>query len=534
MMLGRVEDRDSGRWQPVTVGTGPTRSNHEGRGGAATRGPRLLLVVAVAVLVGVAAIAARTQQVLLSGGFTGIGGYDDGVYFSGAQLLVHGRLPYRDFLFLQPPGILVALAPFAVLADHIGDGQAFTLARQAFVGLGGVSAVLVVLILKRLGLPAALVGGMFYAAFAPAAFAERSTILEPLGTVGVLLALLLLARDGLAARARGWLRFGWPALAGLALAGAIGVKGWYVVPAAVIVLAHVRRALPILAGLVAGGLAVLGPFLITGGGAMVRQVVLDQLGRPHIPGDGPEKRLMTMLGTIIVPSSSPRRVAFWTLDTQVLVFGLVALVLVALALTVPGAREWVLVLAACSALLLLAPVFFLHYPALTSPPLALVVGAGAHRLLSALPGRPLRVVVAIVTAAAAVVLLNQPGFATGSNQTVPVTALRAAAARVDGCIMSDDPTILIEMNAVTSDLRRGCAFWPDVSGYTYDVDAVPGPLDRVTNERWQRHVSAYLTSGDALILVRTATGLSPATRAALARGPALARIGRFSLYGVPR
>ena len=43
----------------------------------------------------------------------GLGNYDDGVYYSAATALVHGQLPYRDFLLLQPPGIAVLLAPFA-------------------------------------------------------------------------------------------------------------------------------------------------------------------------------------------------------------------------------------------------------------------------------------------------------------------------------------------------------------------------------------------------------------------------------------
>jgi hypothetical protein len=38
-------------------------------------------------------------------GLTGFTNYDDGVNFGGALGLVHGELPYRDFLWLHPPGI---------------------------------------------------------------------------------------------------------------------------------------------------------------------------------------------------------------------------------------------------------------------------------------------------------------------------------------------------------------------------------------------------------------------------------------------
>lgn len=498
---------------------------------------RLAGVLLVVLVVGATAVWVRRQQVLLSGGFSAIGGYDDGVYFSAAQALVHGRLPYRDFLFLQPPGILIVLAPFAALAEQIGDGQAFTVARYAFVGLGGLNAVLIVLILTRLGLPATLVGGTVYAVFAPAAYAERSTLLEPLGTLGVLLALLILARDGPAARAVGRLRTAWPVLAGLALAGAIGAKGWYLLPAAIIVLSRPRRALPIVAGMLLGGIALFGPFLVAGGGAMLREVVIDQLGRPRIVTDTVQKRLSGLLGVHTRPGTIPPQAAFWTIDTQILVFGVAALALAALALTVRGARVWVMLLAAGTAVVVVVtPTFYLHYSALTSPPLALVVGAGVHRLVAPLrrPGRRWQVVrgaAGLAAALGALLVLHQPTYAVGAGRAIPVERLRAAAAQVPGCILSDDPSMLIEMNVVSRDLALGCTFRPDVTGYTYDADAVPGPPVRQTNERWQRDLAAYLATGDAFILVRGATGIDDATHAQLVRGPVLARVDQYFLHG---
>src|SRR5277367_2955347 len=44
--------------------------------------------------------------------------YDDGVYFGAAVRLVSGVLPYRDYVFLQPPGIAVLGAPIAWLTGH--------------------------------------------------------------------------------------------------------------------------------------------------------------------------------------------------------------------------------------------------------------------------------------------------------------------------------------------------------------------------------------------------------------------------------
>ncbi len=44
-------------------------------------------------------------------------GYDDGVYFSASALLLRGVLPYRDFVFVHPPGILHFLSLVSWLPD---------------------------------------------------------------------------------------------------------------------------------------------------------------------------------------------------------------------------------------------------------------------------------------------------------------------------------------------------------------------------------------------------------------------------------
>ena len=53
------------------------------------------------------ALAVRRVPVLRGGGLFGTMAYDDGVYFGSAIALLDGRVPYRDFLLLHPPGILV-------------------------------------------------------------------------------------------------------------------------------------------------------------------------------------------------------------------------------------------------------------------------------------------------------------------------------------------------------------------------------------------------------------------------------------------
>ena len=57
------------------------------------------------------AFAARLVPLLRGGGLYAAGNYDDGVHYAAAMGLVHGLLPYRDFLFLHPPGIAVLARP---------------------------------------------------------------------------------------------------------------------------------------------------------------------------------------------------------------------------------------------------------------------------------------------------------------------------------------------------------------------------------------------------------------------------------------
>ena len=77
-------------------------------------------IVDATIIAGLA-FALRFGIVLFShGGPSGIYGYDSGVYYSAADALTYGRVPYSDFIFLHPPGIIVV--PPMRLASRIGRG----------------------------------------------------------------------------------------------------------------------------------------------------------------------------------------------------------------------------------------------------------------------------------------------------------------------------------------------------------------------------------------------------------------------------
>lgn len=489
------------------------------------RGEGLVWTATVAAIAALAFLI-RLGFLLRGGGLLGTGGYDDGVYYGAADALVHGLLPYRDFLFIEPPTILVAIAPFAWWGTLSGDQGGFELARVAFMVVGGLNAGLIAVLARRFGRIAGVVGGVCYAIFFPAAYSERSTLLEPLATTLILLSLLILRRS--------WS----PPWVGAVLAGAvggaaIGFKIWYIVPLAVIVAFQPRRRLLFLAGVVVAGLLVYLPFFVTAPARMWRQVVQDQLGRP-----GPTSFLFALKQRLIGISGAPTLHGVLAPLTPTWIAGVVllgVLVLGIAASTVEGAQVYPALTLAALAVLLASPSYFTHYVALIAPPAAVTVGIGTARLVAFLPRAPARIAAAVALIGV-VALINLDRDTEPIGARVPIAALGPATTAVSGCVTTDDPTLLASLDVLSRDLSRRCRFWPDVTGYTYDRDGVTADgreLPRAQNLRWQRDVVAYLRSGDALILNRPATGLSAASRAVLQRGRVVARAQGYVLRATP-
>ncbi|HET6825790.1 MAG TPA: hypothetical protein VFH64_07680, partial [Amnibacterium sp.] len=285
----------------------------------------------------------------------------------------------------------------------------------------------------------------------------------------------------------------------------------------------------------AGG-AIYLPFLIAAPGPMLREVLLDQLGRPRMISQPLVNRLASFLGAPDLHRYVPASLAPLLSAHKVgLLLALVVLVCVIATLTVPGARLHPVLLVAAVIILLASPSYFLHYGVLAAPFLATTVGIGAARLLSFVRNAPARTALAVVVVLA-VLALNVPADVTKrTSEAVPTAVLRPAAQRVQGCVTTDDPHILAALDVLSRDLERGCPLWPDVTGYTYDRDSykIGGrEVARPRNPRWQRDVAAYLLSGQAVIVHRDGTGLSPATDRLIRSGPILARSGTWALYAV--
>ncbi|HET9873393.1 MAG TPA: glycosyltransferase 87 family protein [Propionibacteriaceae bacterium] len=478
-----------------------------------------LRAATVVVLVGVAALAfaARIHQTWRVG-LTGLGNYDDGVDYASAVGLAHGLLPYRDFLFLHPPGITVLLLPFAALGRVVGDRDALAGARAAFVLLGALNAGLVVATLRRHGPVAAAVGGTAYALFPPAVYVEQTTMLEGPQATCLLLALLLLSRQR---------RTAWSSvpllLAGAALGVACGIKIWGVVPAAVLigwalVSLGLRADLRVAAGVTAGATAVCLPFFLAAPGSMWREVVVDQLQR----GETPvllRSRLTEILGASGFATGS---------DAGVLVL---AAVLVGLAVVLAcrdrTGRLAVVTLGATIVLLCLTPSWFRHYAALAGPALATALGAGTATALRSMRRTSARAVVAAVLLAGLAAYAG-PTFRSHFGAAYPGVALHAALVDTRGCVTADDPATLILSDTLGRNLDRGCPLVIDLGGYSYDLrSATAAPVARAANGAWQRYALGYLGRGDLTVVTRFADhpGFARSTSRQVRDWPVVARIG---------
>lgn len=241
-------------------------------------------------------------------------GYDGPVYFNAAVQLVHGELPYRDFVLVHPPLIAVLLAPVALLAHLVGTAGAFTIARWVTVLVGAAAVVLIGLLLRRFGTPAVVVGCGVLALHGSAVVSAQTVLLEPYLVVLLLAALLVLV-DGTAS-ANGGLSTGlglaggrrqfW---AGVLVGLACAVKIWAVVPAVAfaIVAAVLPAAFPaaggrrraqvgrLVGGLAAGFVVPVLPFFAAAPGHFVHDVFVSQLQRSQ-PRDSTAKRVVSLLG----------------------------------------------------------------------------------------------------------------------------------------------------------------------------------------------------------------------------------------------
>lgn len=446
-------------------------------------------------------VAARLIPLLRGGGLRGYGSYDDSVYFAAALGWVHGRWPYRDFLLLQPPGLVVALSPFAALGHWLGDSGGLAVARLAWMLLGGLTAAGLVALLWRTSRSAAVVAGLFYALFWPASMVERVTDLE--GPQNFLLvAALLLLRPFEPPRPSWQARRLAALLAGVALGLALSIKIWEIAP--IIVLAgwlawkrDRRESGWFGVGVITAVSVVCLPFFVVAPGQMWKMVIGDQLNRPWHAGW--VKRLVYSTGTShLLPTGR--------LGPGLIIVLLTIAIAVALACRRPEARLIAALFGVEFGILLKSPPTYVHYGAFVAPSLAILLGVAtgeavdlARRLGPVTVGR---VGVGLISVGVgAILVLLASGQAVARVDAPPPNRRFVAAARaVGGCISYDEPSQALSMNVVSHDLDLGCPFIVDLGAATHWTNMRAEPHGHPSHS--EKIALHYLGSGSATLLYR--------------------------------
>jgi hypothetical protein len=446
-----------------------TRAAEQAQGGLVPRGRgrRALTITPAGAVIGAATLLALGLRAYLVArpGLLAVTQYDDGPYFGSAVRLAHGVLPYRDFVFVQPPGITLLMSPVAAVSNLAGTAYGMAAARVLTVAAGTAAVTLAGLLARHRGLPAVIVTCAIMAVYPPGAAAAHTLLLEPWLVLCCLAGTLAVFDGGRLATSCRRLATG-GALFGLAGA----VKSWAIVPVLVIVvlslpwprggLAGLLRAAAFAAGVAAGWCACVLPFAAVAPGAFYHDVIGAQLGRNG--GRVPlAHRLQVMLGSV-TGQSWPRGAAVATL----VMGGHVAAWAAARRPLAPLAAFALITAVLVVVMFLWPPYFASHYAAFLAPFLALAIalawpapapGRRARRWL-ALPAGGLAVAAVIAVAAAAAMA----GTVSPRSAVTPP----AAAARVipaGACAVTDQASYLLLANRFTSAVP-GCPQMVDSLG----------------------------------------------------------------------
>ena len=430
------------------------------------------------------ALAIRLYTLTRPGYLTGVTEYDDGVYLGGAIRLLQGSLPYHDFAFVQPPGILLLMAPVAVLGKIGATTHAMAAARLLTVLASTACVPLAGSLVRYRGVLVTLVTCGLLAIYPDDIATAHTLILEPWLNLFCLLGVCIAFRRGRLASSP---RLLW---AGVAIGFAGTVKYWAALPAVLLLAVclltgngwagRVRRAGTYTLGVIAGFVVPVLPFFAFAPAAFVRSTLFDQATRAgsYVPVS---QRLAQLTGLIDVLNGGGHfsltagahslladSGAAATSNASVGGLPYVVALLGAGVLAIgylwqpgrPSPLEWYVLATAVAtvAAVLGYSAFFYHYPAFAAPWLALSAGCAAGALASGFVGRP-QVRRAIIGCCAVAVL------AVAAFQASELSGLRATSVYPDralipagSCVVSDQISLAIAANRFTA-ARPGC---PDV------------------------------------------------------------------------
>jgi alpha-1,2-mannosyltransferase len=453
--------------------------------------------------------------------------YDDGVYMGAALRLVNGVMPYRDFVLVHPPGILILMAPIALLGHLLGANVSLALGREVTAVVAALNVILVAAVVRHRGWRASALAATAMACFPMAAAADSTLFLEPYLVFFSLLGLALLTSKGTIVPGRRVLAAG----VFLGFAGVVKIWAAFIVVAAVIVCA--RRARGALRTLVVGSAAGFAlpclPFFAAAPHSFLRDIIGDQFSRAVSGGAsiGWSGRLSDFTGlngiTIFHPDG-PLAVAL-----SLAFVGLVAFTVVECRFSLVTADLMVLAAAVASVAALSLPhEMYSHYVYFSAPFLAaslaiclaeivprlhFIAGATAKHLLAG-------TVVGCV-AMGAVLLPQQAGYARSHLASARSATFLNVFVPPKACILTDDIELLISAD-LFDPARPGCpamtdAFgtWladgpakePAYSGTARFGSTVQGPFPAKFKNEW----ATWLSQADYVVTLAQYSGYIPWT-----------------------
>lgn len=312
--------------------------------------------------------------------------YDTGVYTAAAVHFVSGALPYKDFTFVNPPGIVLLLSPIGFVARIFGSHDGLIVGR-IFTSLAtALNASLLAWLVRHRGRVAMIIAGVGLALLPVTFFVSSDVKLDPYSIFFVLLGSIVVfsqhSDEGNASSRT-------LVIGGILFGAAAVVKLWAFFPFLALLICLVpryrRRALLFVSGAAAGFIVPCLPFFVAAPGNFVSQVFTVQLHQKIDPALSPGVlyRLVAISGTqgtSIAPTYRGAEIIFAAF-----------VIIIAFAFirrfhdqTVDVFLVLALVITACG--LLAAPAFQTYYGYYEAPFLVGVVAVSLSRLASPLQG----------------------------------------------------------------------------------------------------------------------------------------------------
>jgi hypothetical protein len=306
--------------------------------------------------------------------------YDTGVYTAAAEHFVSGALPYKDFTFVNPPGIILLLSPIGLIARIFGSHDGLIVGR-IFTSLAtALNASLLALLVRHRGRVAMIIAGVGLALLPITFFVSSDVKLDPYSICFVLLGSIVIFsihNDEGSTSSRTLV------IGGILFGVAAVIKLWAFFPFLALFVCLVpryrKRVLLFVSGAAAGFIVPSLPFFIAAPGNFISQVFTVQLHQKIDPAMSPGVlwRLVALSGTQDTSIAPTYR------GVEIILVAFV--VVVALAFrrrienqTIDVFLVFALVITACG--LLAAPAFQTYYGYFAAPFLVGVVAVSLSRL----------------------------------------------------------------------------------------------------------------------------------------------------------